>query len=233
VKTDLGLKRLYTFIRTTPSPAHTGFYLTWPFTTLVRLGFYMTSQGSSGVATDIRFRILQILRPSTPKKKKIVWCQIQNQSGWSALKAVPIRIPNRDRNRSCTIHTQNVICVTVIKCHNFEFATSVTRSVFFWVFLAKQIWSHFDHKCHKWSQIQMWLVQTCFYFCLDKNISEWTKYGKTYQKVRSVSVFCLECGSERLSQRCADLMGRSQSFENRKMRLAISFFESQKCDFGL
>jgi hypothetical protein len=31
----------------------------------------MTSQGSSGVATDIRFRILQILRPSTPKKKKL------------------------------------------------------------------------------------------------------------------------------------------------------------------
>jgi len=34
-----------------------------------------------------------------------------------------------------------VTFVTVTKCHNFEFVTSVTRSGFFWVFLTKQIWS--------------------------------------------------------------------------------------------
>ena len=56
------------------------------------------------------------------------------------------------------------------------------RSGFFLVFSAKQIWSHFGHKCHKSSQIQMWLIQTCFCFCFDWNGSEWTKYFKTYRK---------------------------------------------------
>jgi len=70
---------------------------------------------------------------------------------------------------------------------------------FFIVFLAKQVWSYFGHNYHKWSQNQIWLVQTCFCFCFDWNGSEWTKYGQTYQKVSSVSVFCLEFGSERLS----------------------------------
>jgi len=42
-------------------------------------------------------------------------------------------------------------------------------------------------------------VQSCFCCCFDWNGSEWTKYGKTYQKVSSVSVFCLESGSERLT----------------------------------
>ena len=46
------------------------------------------------------------------------------------------------------------------------------RSWFSTVFSAKQIWSHFGHKCHKWSQVQIWLVQTCFYFCFDWNASE-------------------------------------------------------------
>jgi len=41
--------------------------------------------------------------------------------------------------------------MTVTKCHNFEFVTSVTRSGFFLVFLAEQICSHFGHKCHKCS----------------------------------------------------------------------------------
>ena len=40
--TDLGLKHLYTGLRTTPSLAHTGFYLTRPFTTHIQLGFHMT-----------------------------------------------------------------------------------------------------------------------------------------------------------------------------------------------
>ena len=68
--------------------------------------------------------------------------------------AVPIRIPNRNRNRNrvCTSHTQCVTFVKVKKCHDFECVTSVTLSDFFKVFLAKQIWSHFGHKCHKWSQ---------------------------------------------------------------------------------
>ena len=50
-----------------------------------------------------------------------------------------------------------------------------SHAVFFSIFLAKQIWLHFGHKCHKWSQIQMWLVQTCFCFCFDWSGSEWTK----------------------------------------------------------
>ena len=44
------------------------------------------------------------------------------------MRADPIRIPNRNRNRVCTSHTQCVTFVTVTKCHNFEFVTSVTRS---------------------------------------------------------------------------------------------------------
>ena len=71
------------------------------------------------------------------------------------MRAVPIRIPNRNRNRFCTSHTQCVTFVTVTKRHEFEFVTWVTRSGSFVVFLAKQIWSQFGHKCHKWSQIQM------------------------------------------------------------------------------
>jgi len=42
VTTDLGLKRLYISLRTTPSQAHTDFYLTWPFTIRIQLGFHMT-----------------------------------------------------------------------------------------------------------------------------------------------------------------------------------------------
>ena len=47
-------------------------------------------------------------------------------------------------------------------------------------------------------QIKMWVVQPCFCLCFDWNGSEWTKYGKTHQKVSSVSVFSLESGSELL-----------------------------------
>ena len=116
------------------------------------------------------------------------------------LRAVPIWIPNRNRNRVCTSHTQCVKFVMVTKCHNYEFVTSVTRSGFFLVILVKQIWSHFGHKCHKWSRIKMWLVQTCFGFCFNWNGSQWMKYCKTYpwHKMSSVSVFSLESGSERL-----------------------------------
>jgi hypothetical protein len=42
VTTDLWLKHLYTGLRTSPSQAHTGLYLTWPFTTRIRLGFHLT-----------------------------------------------------------------------------------------------------------------------------------------------------------------------------------------------
>jgi len=42
VTTDLGLEHLYTGFRTTPSQAHTGLYLMWPFTTRIQLGFYLT-----------------------------------------------------------------------------------------------------------------------------------------------------------------------------------------------
>ena len=49
-------------------------------------------------------------------------------------------------------------------------ATSVTRSRFFLVFVAKQIWSHCGHKCHKWSQIQMCTVQTCVCFCFRRKL---------------------------------------------------------------
>ena len=44
------------------------------------------------------------------------------------LSAVPIRIPNRNRNR---VLTQCVTLVTVKKCHDFECVTSVTLSDFF------------------------------------------------------------------------------------------------------
>jgi len=42
VKANLGLKCLYTCLQTTPSQVHTGFYLTWPFATRIRLGFHIT-----------------------------------------------------------------------------------------------------------------------------------------------------------------------------------------------
>ena len=49
---------------------------------------------------------------------------------YKILRAVPIQIQNRNRNRVCTSHTQCVTVVTVTKYHNFQFATSVTRSGF-------------------------------------------------------------------------------------------------------
>jgi len=39
------------------------------------------------------------------------------------MRAILIQIPNRNRNRFCTSHTQ---CVTVTKCLNFEIVTSLT-----------------------------------------------------------------------------------------------------------
>jgi len=72
--------------------------------------------------------------------------------------------------------------------------------LFLWISpsFAKQIWSHFVHKCHKWSHILMWLVQPCFCFCHLENYLEWMESSKTYQKVSFVFVICLESGSERL-----------------------------------
>jgi len=71
--------------------------------------------------------------------------------------------------------TPNVwpICkfVTATNFHKFEFVTEFVSLVFF-SFLAKQVWSYFGHKCHKWSHFQLWLVQTCFCFYFDWNGSE-------------------------------------------------------------
>jgi len=50
------------------------------------------------------------------------------------LRAVPIRIPNRNRNRFCTSHTQCVTFVTVTKRHYFEFVSSVSALVFLSLF---------------------------------------------------------------------------------------------------
>ena len=47
------------------------------------------------------------------------------------LTAIPIWIPNRNRNRFCTRHTQCATFSTVTKCHHFEFVTTVARSGFF------------------------------------------------------------------------------------------------------
>ena len=107
--------------------------------------------------------------------------------------------PNRNRNRSVPV-IPNVWPICNI-CDGYKLSQIwicdlIFPSVFYYSFFREQVWSHFGHKCHKWSQL--WLVHFCFCLCFDWNGSEWTKYWKTYHKVSSVSVFCLESGSERL-----------------------------------
>ena len=57
------------------------------------------------------------------------------------------------RNRVCTSHTQCVTIVSVTKCHNFEFVTSVTRSDFF-IFFSKTDLVTF------WSQISQMVTNS-------------------------------------------------------------------------
>jgi len=85
-----------------------------------------------------------------------------------------------------------VTFATVTKCYNFEYLNSVTRFGFVLVFLAAHIWSHFVHKCHKWSQIQMWLVQTCLFFWF-----RWKRFGmnEIRQNLPECELcFCFWCG---------------------------------------
>jgi len=141
-----------------------------------------------------------------------------------ALKAVPSRISKQKQKQVCTSHTECVTkfvtFVTVTHCHKIEFATEV----FPLFFLSKQVWSHFGHACHKWSHFQMWLVQTCFCFSFwfDWNGSEWTKYGKIYQIVSSVSVFCLESGLERLSTAMQRNATRCNTLQHAATQLALN-----------
>jgi len=95
-------------------------------------------------------------------------------------RAVPIQIPNRNRNRFGTSHTQCVTFLTVTKCHSLNLWPRSHALFFFKKKLSKQIWSHLGHKCHKWSQNQMLLVQIYFCFYFDWHGSEWMKSGKTY-----------------------------------------------------
>jgi len=111
-----------------------------------------------------------------------------NQSYHRWMKVVLIQISNRNRNRVCTSHIQYVKTCDICGGHKMSQIRScdqVCCSGFFF-FLAKQKWSHFGHKCHKWSHVQMWLLQTCFCFCFLDNGSEWMKSSKTYKKVSSV-----------------------------------------------
>jgi len=58
------------------------------------------------------------------------------------------------------------------KLSQFWICDLVCTYDFFLVLSAKLIWSQFGQKYHKWSQIQMWLVQTCF-----KKNSTWLSQG--------------------------------------------------------
>ena len=110
-------------------------------------------------------------------------------------RAVPpaIQIPNWNTNRFCTSHTECVTFLTVIKCHNFDFVTSIFAVVFFIYFFLIFLFT-FAHKSqvatnsHVTGTVYKPISDSVF----DWNGSEWMKYGKTYQKVSSVSVFCLD-----------------------------------------
>jgi len=58
---------------------------------------------------------------------------------------------------------------------------------FYLSFLVQQVWSHFGHKCHTWSHIQMWLVQTCFCFFFQ---TKWFGRNGVWQNIPE-SVFCI------------------------------------------
>jgi len=68
----------------------------------------------------------------------------------SSLRVVLNRIPNRNRNRFCTSHTQCVTICDIRGGHKMsQFRICDLCYGFFLVFLAKQIWSCFGHKCYK------------------------------------------------------------------------------------
>jgi len=74
------------------------------------------------------------------------------------------------------------ICDTC-DCHKLpqiRICDRICFSFFFIVFLAKRVWSHFGHKCHKWSHFQMWLVHTCLFllFLGNGQESEWNEIQK-------------------------------------------------------
>ena len=79
-------------------------------------------------------------------------------------RALLIWISNWSRN------TDHTLC-TVTTFRNFGFVTSFTpwgKKNLQYIFFSKQIWSHFGHKCHTWSQIQMWLVTNLFLFLFSR-----------------------------------------------------------------
>jgi len=100
-------------------------------------------------------------------------------------RVVLIRIPNRNRNMVCNSLIHYVTICDICDGHKmsqFWICDLVCFSRFCLVFSAKQIWSHFGHRCHKWSHIQIWQVQTCLCCCFLEKGSEWMKSRKITQK---------------------------------------------------
>ena len=65
-----------------------------------------------------------------------------------------------------------VTFVKVTKSEKFQICVLCHKLWIFPIFVNKTNLVKFDHKFHKWSHIQMWLVQTCFCFCFQGNGSE-------------------------------------------------------------
>jgi len=94
----------------------------------------------------------------------------------SSLRVVLNRIPNRNRNRFCTSHTQ---CVTIWHSWRSQNVTISNLWPLLWMFFS--FFSKTD-LVMLWSQmlqIQMWLAQTFFGFYFQGNGSEWMKSSKT------------------------------------------------------
>ena len=105
------------------------------------------------------------------------------------MRVVLIWIPNRTRSRLRTSHTQCVTICYICDGHKMSQLRICDLGRTFWIFLELLSKPDLVTFVHKWSHIQMRLVQPCL--CLLKS-------SITYQKVISISDLCLESESERL-----------------------------------
>jgi len=94
------------------------------------------------------------------------------------LRAFPSRISKQEQKQACTSHTECVTNLWHLRPSQTVTNLNLWPNLFVWFlfsFFSKTslvtLWS----KCHKWSNLQLWLVQTCFCFCFDWNGSESTK----------------------------------------------------------
>ena len=118
------------------------------------------------------------------------------------LRAGPSRISNRNRNRICTSDSKRVTKCDICKKTVTIGPNSVwNRSLrIFLVFLAKQVLVTIGHnRSQSVTHLKCDWYKPLFLFSVWNPDRTKMKSSKTEQRVTSVSVFCLESGSERLS----------------------------------